>query len=61
MRQSRIARNIRLGVKNLLLRKLRSVLTMLGVVTGHCTMAFSNTTPSRPSASRVGDVVRGYP
>ncbi len=34
MRQSRIARNIRLGVKNLLLRKLRSLLTMLGVVFG---------------------------
>lgn len=34
MRQSRIARNIRLGIKNLMLRKLRSILTMLGVVFG---------------------------
>ena len=34
MRQTRIARNIRLGVKNLLLHKLRSFLTMLGVVFG---------------------------
>ena len=30
----KLARNIRLGVKNLLLHKLRSMLTMLGVVFG---------------------------
>ena len=34
MRQTRIARNILLGVENLLLHKLRSFLTMLGVVFG---------------------------
>ena len=34
MRQSRILRNIRLGVKNLLLHKLRSLLTVLGLVFG---------------------------
>ena len=34
MRQTRIARNIRLGIENLLLHKLRSFLTMLGVVFG---------------------------
>jgi len=34
MRQTRIARNIWLGVENLLLHKLRSFLTMLGVVFG---------------------------
>ena len=34
MRQARIYRNIRLGIKNLLLHKLRSLLTMLGVVFG---------------------------
>lgn len=34
MRQFRLARNIALGIKNLLLHKLRSVLTMLGVVFG---------------------------
>ena len=34
MRQSRILRNIRLGIKNLMLHKLRSLLTMLGVVFG---------------------------
>lgn len=34
MRASRLARNIRLGIKNLLLHKLRSFLTMLGVVFG---------------------------
>ena len=34
MQQSRIARNIKLGIKNLLLHKLRSFLTMLGVVFG---------------------------
>jgi len=34
MRQLRMARNIALGIKNLLLHKLRSVLTMLGVVFG---------------------------
>jgi len=34
MRQSRLARNIRLGIKTLLLHKLRSFLTMLGVVFG---------------------------
>ena len=34
MRQSRIIRNLRLGIKSLLLHKLRSVLTMLGVVFG---------------------------
>lgn len=34
MAQRRIARNIRLGVKNLLLHKLRSLLTMMGVVFG---------------------------
>lgn len=34
MRGMKLARNIRLGVKNLLLHKLRSVLTMLGVVFG---------------------------
>jgi putative ABC transport system permease protein len=34
MRQFRFARNVQLGIKNLLLHKLRSVLTMLGVVFG---------------------------
>jgi len=34
MRQIRMARNIRLGIKNLMLHKLRSLLTMLGVVFG---------------------------
>ncbi|MFH1747665.1 MAG: ABC transporter permease [Planctomycetota bacterium] len=34
MRQTRLLRNIRLGVKTLLLHKLRSMLTMLGVVFG---------------------------
>jgi len=34
MRQARIVRNIGLGVENLLLHKLRSFLTMLGVVFG---------------------------
>lgn len=34
MRQNRLLRNIRLGIKNLMLHKLRSVLTMLGVVFG---------------------------
>jgi len=34
MRQTRIARNIALGIENLLLHKLRSFLTMLGVVFG---------------------------
>ena len=34
MRQTRITRNIRLGIENLLLHKLRSFLTMLGVVFG---------------------------
>jgi putative ABC transport system permease protein len=34
MRQTRIARNILLGIENLLLHKLRSFLTMLGVVFG---------------------------
>jgi putative ABC transport system permease protein len=34
MRQTRIARNIWLGIENLLLHKLRSFLTMLGVVFG---------------------------
>ena len=34
MKQSRLLRNIRLGVKTLLLHKLRSMLTMLGVVFG---------------------------
>lgn len=34
MRQSRLYRNVRLGIKNLVLHKLRSVLTMLGVVFG---------------------------
>jgi putative ABC transport system permease protein len=34
MRQFRLARNVALGIKNLLLHKLRSVLTMLGVVFG---------------------------
>ena len=34
MRQSRLVRNIRLGVKTLLLHKMRSLLTMLGVVFG---------------------------
>ncbi|MBN1510254.1 MAG: ABC transporter permease [Sedimentisphaerales bacterium] len=34
MRQTKIARNILLGVENLLLHKLRSFLTMLGVVFG---------------------------
>ena len=34
MHQSRFVRNIRLGVKNLLLHKLRSLLTVLGVVFG---------------------------
>ena len=34
MRNLRITRNIALGIKNLLLHKLRSVLTMLGVVFG---------------------------
>jgi len=34
VRQSRVLRNIRLGVKTLLLHKLRSFLTMLGVVFG---------------------------
>jgi len=34
MRQSRVARNILLGIENLLLHKLRSFLTMLGVVFG---------------------------
>ncbi len=34
MRQSRIYRNVRLGIKTLLLHKLRSMLTMLGVVFG---------------------------
>src|SRR5512136_2912799 len=32
MRQTKIARNIWLGIENLLLHKLRSFLTMLGVV-----------------------------
>ncbi|HUW82761.1 MAG TPA: ABC transporter permease [Phycisphaerae bacterium] len=34
MRQLRVVRNIRLGIKNLMLHKLRSFLTMLGVVFG---------------------------
>ncbi len=34
MRQLRLVRNIRLGIKNLMLHKLRSFLTMLGVVFG---------------------------
>lgn len=34
MRQTRIARNVLLGIENLLLHKLRSFLTMLGVVFG---------------------------
>ena len=34
MRYSKLARNIRLGIENLLLHKLRSFLTMLGVVFG---------------------------
>ena len=34
MRQTKIARNIWLGIENLLLHKLRSFLTMLGVVFG---------------------------
>jgi putative ABC transport system permease protein len=34
MRQARILRNIRLGIKTLMLHKLRSFLTMLGVVFG---------------------------
>ena len=34
MHQSRVVRNIRLGIKNLLLHKLRSFLTILGVVFG---------------------------
>ncbi len=34
MHRSRIVRNIRLGIKNLMLHKLRSLLTMLGVVFG---------------------------
>ena len=34
MRQARLLRNIRLGIKTLLLHKLRSSLTMLGVVFG---------------------------
>jgi putative ABC transport system permease protein len=34
MRNIKLARNIRLGVKNLMLHKLRSMLTMLGVVFG---------------------------
>ena len=34
MRRFRIARNIRLGIKNLLVHKLRSLLTVLGVVFG---------------------------
>ena len=34
MRQTRIVRNIALGIENLLLHKLRSFLTMLGVVFG---------------------------
>jgi putative ABC transport system permease protein len=34
MRQTRIARNIWLGIENLLLHKLRSFLTMLGIVFG---------------------------
>ena len=34
MRQSRIVRNIRLGIKNLMLHKMRSLLTTLGVVFG---------------------------
>ena len=34
MRRARLVRNVRLGVKNLRLHKLRSFLTMLGVVFG---------------------------
>jgi len=34
MRQTRVIRNVRLGIENLLLHKLRSFLTMLGVVFG---------------------------
>ncbi len=34
MRRSRITRNIRLGIKNLMLHKMRSLLTTLGVVFG---------------------------
>ena len=34
MKQSKFLRNIRLGIKNLMLHKLRSLLTMLGVVFG---------------------------
>ncbi|MHC4195835.1 MAG: ABC transporter permease, partial [Planctomycetota bacterium] len=34
MRQNRFVRNILLGIENLLLHKLRSFLTMLGVVFG---------------------------
>src|SRR3712207_1272925 len=34
MRNLKLARNVRLGIKNLLLHKLRSILTMLGVVFG---------------------------
>jgi len=34
MRHARLVRNVRLGIKNLMLHKLRSLLTMLGVVFG---------------------------
>ena len=34
MRKIRMLRNVALGIKNLLLHKLRSVLTMLGMVFG---------------------------
>ena len=34
MRRLKLARNIRLGIENLLLHKLRTSLTMLGVVFG---------------------------
>ena len=34
MRQAKLLKNIRLGVKTLLLHKLRSFLTMMGVVFG---------------------------
>ena len=34
MKTTRVIRNIRLGIKNLLLHKMRSILTMLGVVFG---------------------------
>ena len=34
MRQAKLLKNIRLGIKTLLLHKLRSVLTMMGVVFG---------------------------